>query len=606
MTVNDCIRILDETTANKIAAGEVVERPASAVKELVENSIDAGSTRIDVEIEDGGLRFIRVTDNGHGMSKNDARLSLARHATSKIQTAEDLSNISTLGFRGEAIPSIASVSRFTVITRRAEDLEGIKVHVEGGNMQEESSVGCPVGTSVTVRDLFFNTPARLKYLKTTATEAGHIIDVLNRLALAYPHIAFRLQHNGRQLFTTTGSGDGRATIASIYGPEVSKHLLLLKGSRNEYHISGFITKPNVYRKNRNHENIFVNGRFIRSRLISRALEDAFKSLLPVGAYPMGTIAVDLPSTEVDVNVHPTKSEVKFQKERDVFLLVYHTVKASLQDACLIPEAPVQGKTVQFEQGYHNQPLALPEETDESPKHHTNQCEETHRRPATFYIRESDFAQLPSGQGEYGIAESDTAPTETTSLTFPLMQPIGQIENTFIVAQGIDGMYLIDQHAAHERILYEKLAQRQQTGTQQLLVPWVWETTMQEALIIQENIALFYELGFEIEDFGAKSFRVCSMPLGIPTTLLDEILLDFLQALMQTGRQQTAVKKQELLLITTACKAAIKAHAKLSLQEMTALIHQLSGVPNPFTCPHGRPTIIHFSNHDLACRFKRIQ
>lgn len=604
--MTDCIKILDELTANKIAAGEVVERPASAVKEMVENSIDAGSTRIEVEIEDGGLRLIRIADNGCGMSKNDAQLSLARHATSKIQTAEDLTKVSTLGFRGEAIPSIASVSRFTVITRRAEDLEGTRVCVEGGQTTEVSAIGCPAGTSITVRDLFFNTPARLKYLKTTATEAGQIVDIVNRLALAYPHISFRLQHNGRQMLATTGTGDGRETIASIYGAEVAKQLLQIEGSRNLYRVSGYIAKPSVYRKNRNHETIFVNGRFIRSRLISRALEDAYQSLLPTGAYPIGVIAVELPSTEVDVNVHPTKSEVKFQKERDIFLLIYHTVKAAMQSACLIPENPKEDKPNQDEQAYSIQPLLLHEETgatrDNMVRFPSEREVSQYQQPVSTFVRDPSFNQFPPTS----TPQEKVISVENTAQTFPLMQPIGQIDNTYIVVQGIDGMYLIDQHAAHERILYEKLMRKRQTGNQPLLVPWVWETTMQEALNIRENVSVFHELGFTIEDFGTKSFRVCAMPLGIPTALLNEILHDFLQVLMETGRQQSALKKQEMLLITAACKAAIKAHAKLSMSEMLALIQQLADTENPFTCPHGRPTIIHFSGHDLARRFKRIQ
>lgn len=608
--MHDYIKILDEMTANKIAAGEVVERPASAVKELVENAIDAGGTRIEVEIEEGGLRFIRVTDNGHGMSENDARLSLARHATSKIQRAEDLNNVNTLGFRGEALPSIASVSRFSVITRRAEDLAGTQIIIDGGHIQEVSSVGCPTGTSVVVRDLFFNTPARLKYMKTTATEAGHIADVLNRLALAYPQIAFRLQHNGRQMLATTGGGDGRETMASIYGAEVARQLLQLKGARDTYRIYGYVTKPSVYRKNRHHQHIFVNGRFIRSPLISRALEDAYQSLLPTRTCPMGLIAIELPGTEVDVNVHPTKSEVKFQKERDIFLLVYHAVKDALHSACLIPQAPMQEKADQFVPVYHSQSLPLQQETtvaihERLTDSFRQNTALSHRPSSSFIAREVDFQQGPPLTGACGALRNDGS-AENMQATFPLLQPLGQIDNTYIVAQGVDGMYLIDQHAAHERILFEKLSHRQQTGRQQLLMPWVWETTVQEALMIRENLAVFLELGFEIEDFGTKSFRICAIPLGIPTALLEEILQDFLQGFMQTGRQQSVCQKQQMLLTTTACKAAIKAKAKLSIPEMTALIQQLSAADNSFTCPHGRPTVVHFSGYDLARRFKRIQ
>lgn len=603
------IKILDEMTANKIAAGEVVERPASAVKELVENSIDAGSTRIEIEIQEGGLRLIRVTDNGYGMGKNDARLSLDRHATSKIQTAEDLNRVTTLGFRGEALPSIASVSRFTVITRRASDLEGTEIVVEGGQINKISSVGCPAGTTIIVRDLFFNTPARLKYLKTTTTEAGHIADILNRLALAYPHVSFRLTHNGRQLLATTGAGDGRETIASIYGGEVAKQLLTIEGSRDTYRIFGFVAKPAVYRKNRNHETIFVNRRFIHSRLISRAFEDAFQSLLPSGAHPIGVISVELPSSEVDVNVHPTKSEVKFQKERDIFLLVYHAVKDALQKACLIPEANLAAKQEMSDHEYKVQPLLLQEEATTAPRgavYAANKPSVTQKSPPLIF-RDPQFMQSSPAQTQSTMPkENIVSAGDTAKEAFPLLQPIGQIDNTYIVAQGVDGMYLIDQHAAHERVLFEKLMGKKHSGNQPLLVPWVWETTVQETLCIRENLAVFQELGFEIEEFGARSFRICAVPLGVPTALLDKILQDFLQRMMETGRQQSVLRNQELLIIMTACKAAIKAHAKLSMPEMLNLLQQLSDAENPFTCPHGRPTIVHFSGVDLARLFKRIQ
>jgi len=603
------IKILDEMTANKIAAGEVVERPASAVKELVENSIDAGSTRIEIEIQEGGLRLIRVTDNGYGMGKNDARLSLDRHATSKIQTAEDLNRVTTLGFRGEALPSIASVSRFTVITRRASDLEGTEIVVEGGQINKISSVGCPAGTTIIVRDLFFNTPARLKYLKTTTTEAGHIADILNRLALAYPHVSFRLTHNGRQLLATTGAGDGRETIASIYGGEVAKQLLTIEGSRDTYRIFGFVAKPAVYRKNRNHETIFVNRRFIHSRLISRAFEDAFQSLLPSGAHPIGVISVELPSSEVDVNVHPTKSEVKFQKERDIFLLVYHAVKDALQKACLIPEANLAAKQEMSDHEYKVQPLLLQEEATTAPRgavYAANKPSVTPKSPPLIF-RDPQFMQSSPAQTQSTMPkENIVSAGDTAKEAFPLLQPIGQIDNTYIVAQGVDGMYLIDQHAAHERVLFEKLMGKKHSGNQPLLVPWVWETTVQETLCIRENLAVFQELGFEIEEFGARSFRICAVPLGVPTALLDKILQDFLQRMMETGRQQSVLRNQELLIIMTACKAAIKAHAKLSMPEMLNLFQQLSDAENPFTCPHGRPTIVHFSGVDLARLFKRIQ
>jgi DNA mismatch repair protein MutL len=607
-----CIRILDETTANKIAAGEVIERPASVVKELVENSIDAGSTRIEVEIENGGLHSIRVTDNGCGMSRENARLSLARHATSKIRDADDLNHITTLGFRGEAIPSIASVSRFSIVTRGSTDLEGTQIDVEGGTLKDITATGCPTGTTMLVRDLFFNTPARLKYLKTTATEIGHIVDILGRLTLSYPRIAFRLQHNGRQLLATTGSGDGRETMASIYGGEVAKHLLPLNSSREAYSIHGFIAKPAIYRKNRNHQNVFVNGRFVRSNIISRALEDAYQTLLPSGARPIASIEVQIPTDEVDVNVHPTKSEVRFAREKDIFLLVYQSVKTTLQSANLIPNLQLKPEEIETNvPEYMSQPLKLlqsngkidrPIYTDPSTTSDFG-VPGSSAAPA-FSVREPVF-EIPTPSCTEARQEPSDIP-RAQSNTFPLMQPIGQIDNTYIVAQGVEGMYLIDQHAAHERIIFDRLVSKRQVAAQTMLVPWLWELTPQEALVIIKHLPILADGGFEVEEFGQNIFRVCSIPLGVPAPLIGEILNEFLQDLMQDLRANTYSTKQNVLLMTAACKAAVKANAKLSMNEMISLLNQLKDTDHPYTCPHGRPTVIHFSAQELAKRFKRIQ
>jgi len=606
--MSERIHVLDETTANKIAAGEVIERPASVVKELVENSIDAGSTRIEVEVEEGGLLLIRVTDNGHGMSRRDAQLCLARHATSKIQFAEDLNVVTTLGFRGEAIPSIASVSHFTLITRRQEDLEGTQINVDGGTIGGVMPVGCPMGTMITVRDLFYNTPARLKYLKTTATEIGHISDILGRLSLAYPKIAFRLQHNNRQLLFTTGGGDTKETMASIYGAEIARQLLPVDGGRNDYRILGFIAKPSTYRKNRNYQNIFVNGRLVRSRVVSRAIENGYQSTLPSGAYPIASLLIDVPSGEVDVNVHPTKSEVRFLKEKDIFLLVYHAVKGALEDACLIPNIDIN-KDVAATVEYSLQPLPLNHYAINTPVNNipTGNIITSVSNPA-FQVRELDVNQAVHSYDttlNKGIINHERP--QPVAEGFPLLQPIGQIDNTYIVAQGVEGMYLIDQHAAHERILFNRMLNKRQVGGQQtLLVPWLWEMTMQEAVILRDHLSMLQDLGFNIEDFGQHTFRVCAVPVSVPITIIDEILNEFLAELTDTYHQQPTHKKRDLLLVTAACKAAIKAHARLTMQEMLSLIQQLAETEQPYTCPHGRPTVIHISAQELAKRFKRIQ
>jgi DNA mismatch repair protein MutL len=393
---------------------------------------------------------------------------------------------------------------------------------------------------------------------------------------------------------------------------VAKHLLPLYSSREAYSIQGFIAKPTIYRKNRNHQNVFVNGRFVRSNIISRALEDAYQTLLPSGARPIASIEVQIPSDEVDVNVHPTKSEVRFAREKDIFLLVYQSVKTTLQSANLIPNLQLKPEEIETNvPEYMPQPLNLlqPDEKIDRPLYTgpgtpANWGVSGSSAVPAFSVREPVF-EITTPSVTESMQESVDIP-QTQANTFPLMQPIGQIDNTYIVAQGVEGMYLIDQHAAHERILFDRLVSKRQVAAQTMLVPWLWELTPQEALVIKKHLPVLADGGFEVEEFGQNILRVCSIPLGVPAPLIGEILNEFLQDLMQDLRANTYSTKQNVLLMTAACKAAVKANAKLSMHEMISLLNQLKDTDHPYTCPHGRPTVIHFSAQELGKRFKRIQ
>ncbi|MBQ7492932.1 MAG: DNA mismatch repair endonuclease MutL [Selenomonadaceae bacterium] len=610
------IKLLDTSTINKIAAGEVVERPASVVKELVENSIDAGARRIEIEIQNGGKALIRVTDDGAGMGREDAALSVRRHATSKLSNAADLQNISTLGFRGEALPTIAAVSKFTLQTRRAEDELGIKIKIDGGKTQDTHEIGCKVGTTVLAEELFFNTPARLKFLKATPTEANKIHDFIVKLALSRPEIAFRFINGNRVALATPGNGKILDTLSAIYGTELTDSLLTLKGDADNLKLAGYVTKPNIVKSYRGWQTFIVNGRVVENRTVSKAVDEAYKSLVSKTGFPLAVAIIDVPQNSIDVNVHPQKIEIKFDDEGKIFKAVYHAVRKAVEgrddspehDLTEIAAAP---ETPHFEQ------LDLNAEFQEPPPKKTS---ERKKKPAENFdlekILTTDAAppkpekiskpeqKLEPPPEKVSEAKKISTPEKKSELE---LEPIGQVARCYIVAQSGKDLYIVDQHAAHERILFDRLnSYAERVPAQGLLIHRVLKFDSRESELIEKNLAVFAELGFTLEPSGANEFRLIEVPVDAADTdgenLLRGIIEEILSGLNEAG--DIAKKIRQAVLATTACKAAIKSGQELNFRQMEILLKELSATPHPHTCPHGRPTIIKFSSGDLAKMFKR--
>ncbi len=626
------IFLLDELTANKIAAGEVVERPASVVKELIENSIDAGSTRINISIVDGGLRDITISDNGSGMEPDDARLAFERHATSKIRTAEDLNHIETLGFRGEALASISAVSILDIKTKTKDNLAGTHVVIEGGKTVETSDVGCPDGTIIRVSDLFFNTPARKKHMKSHIVEAGNISDVVSKIAMAYPSISFQLTSNNRQIFKTTGNGNIQECIAEIYGADFAREMLYAAESKGNLSVLGYIGKPVLTRSSRSHQVIYINGRYVKDRLISEAVERAFHSMLMTGRHPVFVLHITTRPDIVDVNVHPAKTVVRIAEQSVIHDFVYNVIKETLSRNNLIADQPAKIQKTNNESQNVQQELNIPRivntiseinpklsiekittvPPEETVLHPNPQLEEANLQPnpqleVTINLQPE---KIPSSQPEETVILRTDKICEAAPdyITFPEIRPIGQIDSTYIIAQGLKGgMYVIDQHAAHERVLYEKYMSRPDlySATHQLLIPETIQLTHQEAQVLIEKITVLADLGFVVEHFGSNSFLIRGVPAAAAKSSVKEIFLDLLDYFSHNRYTISGKMLEEKLIITAACKNAIKANQKLLLPEMETLIEQLSMARQPYTCPHGRPTIVSFSNYELQKKFKRV-
>ncbi|MBR6888465.1 MAG: DNA mismatch repair endonuclease MutL [Selenomonadaceae bacterium] len=610
------VKLLDTSTINKIAAGEVVERPASVVKELVENSIDAGARRIEIEIQNGGKALIRVTDDGAGMGREDAALSVRRHATSKLSNAADLQNISTLGFRGEALPTIAAVSKFTLQTRRAEDELGIKIKIDGGKAQDTHEIGCKVGTTVLVEELFFNTPARLKFLKATPTEANKIHDFIVKLALSRPEIAFRFINGNRVALATPGNGKILDTLSAIYGTELTDSLLTLKSDADNLKLAGYVTKPNIVKSYRGWQTFIVNGRVVENRTISKAVDEAYKSLVSKTGFPLAVAIINVPQNSIDVNVHPQKIEIKFDDEGKIFKAVYHAVRKAVEgrddlsehDLTEIAAAP---ETPHFEQ------LDLSAELQEPPPKKTS---ERKKKPAEDFdlekILTTDSAPPPPekiSKPEQKLEPPPEKVSEPKKISKPEkksaleLEPIGQVARCYIVAQSGKDLYIVDQHAAHERILFDRLnSYAERVPAQGLLIHRVLKFDSRETELIEKNLAVFAELGFTLEPSGVNEFRLIEVPVDAADTdgenLLRGIIEEILSGMNEAG--DIAKKIRQAVLATTACKAAIKSGQELNFRQMEILLKELSATPHPHTCPHGRPTIIKFSSGDLAKMFKR--
>ncbi|SDP64958.1 DNA mismatch repair endonuclease MutL [Selenomonas ruminantium] len=634
------IHVLDDNTINKIAAGEVVERPASVIKELIENAMDAGATRIEVEIMAGGTSFMRVTDNGKGMSKEDASVAILRHATSKIQEVSDLNNISTMGFRGEALPTIASVSRFTMLTREPGSDLGTKVEISGGKTPDIIETGCNIGTSIKVEDLFFNTPARKKFLKTNHTEGGKINDFIVKLALSRPDIAFQFINNNKTSVVTPGNGNLFDTVQAIYGGQVADSLLTLNLEDEDLKISGFITKPSMLKSSRSWQTFIVNGRIIQNRAIAKAIDNAYRSLIPKSGFPFTVLKIEVPQRTIDVNVHPQKSEMKFEDESRIFKAVYKSVldairpsTGNLTEVAAVVEKPKVEYTMepmQFvpatspapqtaaqarpQSSYQpktiyeavSRPAVKPTVSFAEAQAQLQQERQVHYQPAEHHEQVADGQNIDQSNADRSNEASkiDRSIPDQPAENTGRMIPIGQVDLTYIIAQDLKGLYIIDQHAAHERILFDKLsAMADGIPSQQLLVHQLLTFDRKEAAMVEENKDLFAKLGFHMEAAGDFDYRLMEVPADVPVNEAEDIIREILTDLGNM-HETTAKEIRQACLATTACRAAIKAGEELNMRQMEILLDELSTTAFPYTCPHGRPTILKFSSEDLAKMFKR--
>ncbi|MBO0466892.1 DNA mismatch repair endonuclease MutL [Enterococcus plantarum] len=688
------IQELSEQLANQIAAGEVVERPASVVKELVENAIDAGSTQIDIFIEEAGLKTIQIIDNGEGIAKDDILSAFKRHATSKIHTRDDLFRIRSLGFRGEALPSIASVSEIVIETAVSEEEEGSYVQMKGGKVEEHRPAALRKGTKITVSNLFFNTPARLKYVKTIQTELANVGDIVNRLALSHPNIAFRLVHDGNKMMNTTGNGDLKQTIAGIYGISTAKKMLKIEAEDLDFKLTGYVSLPEVTRASRNYLSMIINGRYIKNFALNKAVVDGYGSKLMVGRFPLAVLEIEMDPLLVDVNVHPTKQEVRLSKEKELMVLISDAIREVLSQEQLIPNA---ADNLRFKKKVEPQPkveqmeIPLTEQEEVTKPIRTSGSLGYDSTSGNFFVKETTAEYVPRSSTDSGAKESESLskeelekealmahafsspyepeahqpsdniqtaePTKLAEIPpqneepsvdeqvyeeelshhpefdfsatgaqndlnkvlnklsderpkerFPELEYFGQMHGTYLFAQSKDGLYIIDQHAAQERIKYEYFREKIGEVTnnlQELLVPIVIDYPNSDALKIKEQKETLAEVGIHLEDFGQNSFIVRAHPTWYPAGEEETIIREMIDMLLTTG--SVSVKKfREATAIMMSCKRSIKANHYLNEQQARVLLKDLETCENPFNCPHGRPVLIHFTNSDMEKMFKRIQ
>ncbi|GAB6136860.1 DNA mismatch repair endonuclease MutL [Halanaerobaculum tunisiense] len=601
------IQLLTEEVANKIAAGEVVERPASVVKELVENAIDAGSSRIQIKVKNGGKDYIQVIDDGEGLTTEDVQLAFERHATSKISQANDLFTLRTLGFRGEALPSIAAVSKLEITTKTEDSLSGTRLELVGGEVKQQESCGCRQGTNIIVRDLFFNTPVRYKYLKKNSTEIGHISDIVNRLSLAYPEISFSLEHNGRKIVETAGNGELLDVIFNIYGRKVAAEMIPVDYQDYHMELKGYISKPSVTRSSRRHQSYFVNGRFIKSGLLGKAVAEAYHTLLTVNRYPIVVLKLKLNPVHVDVNIHPTKLEAKFSRGNLVYQLVNEGVSQAIKASDLVPELKLEEDKAedQSNQEFKQNELDL-EPQKSTTKQGKNSASHQPKKSPSSTTKEEKAHKIDTllGGADTDSEVSIKEDQEDYQANFNLV-PLGQIHQTYIIAQGQDGMYIIDQHAAHERIIYEELLTKfraQEVQIQELLVPLQLDLTHQEVELVGDREEELKQLGFELEEFGGTSYLVRGVPLQLYNLDDKQLILDCIDQLLEE-RKTTSEQLVEEFLTMLSCKSAIKGGDKLSVEEMNHLLDQVREY-DVTNCPHGRPVVMQLSKKELEKKFKR--
>ena len=611
------IQVLDGETINKIAAGEVVERPSSVVKELVENAIDAGASAITVEIQDGGTTLIRITDNGSGMEKEDISMAFLRHSTSKIRTADDLLTIGSLGFRGEALSSIAAVSQVELLTKTPHAMTGCRYRIEGGIEKSMEDIGCPDGTTFIVRQLFYNTPARKKFLKSNMTEAGYINDLMIRLAMSHPEISFKFINNRQTKLNTSGNGKLKDILYHIYGRDVSSNLLPVDRRDMGVHVYGFIGKPLICRGNRSFENYFINGRYIKSPIITQAIEEAYKTFTMVHKFPFAALHFELDTKELDVNVHPTKMEVRISHGQELYQFICETLKNTLCGRELIPEVKPDIKpdikpnikqpilpAVKPAAASVPHPEEQPIKKTVVPKK-TPEPFETRRIQAEKQIEKAIEKPVSKVKeyAQYELFETGLLTKEAR----PKHKFVGQVFDTYWIVEYDGKMFIIDQHAAHEKVLYEKLMKRfkeNKPSVQMLQPPMILSLTMTESELLERHMKDFKAMGFEFESFGGKEYAL----RGIPSDLYGFTGKDMVTELLDTLAGASERMRTDFIadrIATMACKAAVKGNMRISTKEADALIEELLQAENPYTCPHGRPTIISMTKTELEKKFKRI-
>ncbi|MDE6024434.1 MAG: DNA mismatch repair endonuclease MutL [Lachnospiraceae bacterium] len=645
------IKLLDQTTIDKIAAGEVIERPSSVVKELLENSIDAGSTAITVEIKEGGLSFIRVTDNGCGIPKEQVKTAYLRHATSKIETVEDLSYITSLGFRGEALSTIAAVSQCEMVTKTAGSITGVKYVINGGVEEELKEIGVPEGTTIVVRNLFYNTPARKKFLKSSMTEASYIADLVLRIALSHPDISLKLIVNGQAKISSSGNGDLKNTIYELFGRDITSNLIAVSYEDSEIKIGGYIGKPFIARGNRGLETYFVNNRFIRSNVVNRAIEEGYKTFVMQHKFPFTVLNIELPTEKCDINVHPTKMEFKYDNEKQLFEVITHTIRDALNGKEIIPKEttpvstqkestdkkPKPAEPYEVNRMEKYTPKATKSHEIERTEHHTpkpdiragkysptykileslkkneekiKKSEENVPEPLNYaeqiensVMRDKGVQYAASSNGQVSMFDDDFL----TPKAKEKHRIIGQVFGTYWLMEYEKNLYIMDQHAAHEKVKYEELMSTlkgREVLSQQLMPPMIITVTYAEHQAILDHYDMFMKIGYDIVEFGGNEFKINAVPSNIYGIHGRQMFMEFVGSLINNSGYITDdifIKK----LSTMACKAAIKGNTQISLPEANALIDKLLSLENPYTCPHGRPTIISISEQELEKKFKRI-
>ena len=651
------IAVLDQNTIDKIAAGEVVERPSSVVKELVENAIDAGATAITVEITDGGKKLIRITDNGSGMEAEQVPLAFLRHATSKIEKVEDLTHIASLGFRGEALSSIAAVSQVELITKTPSAISGTRYVIEGGKEQSLEEMGAPEGTTFLIRNLFYNTPARSKFLKSDMTEAGYINTLMEQLALSHPEISFKYIQNRQVKLSSSGNYSVRDVIYSVYGRDIAKALLEVSYENDFMKIEGFVGKPEISRGNRSFENYYINGRYVKNKIITKAIEDGYKGFVMQHKFPFVSLRIEMDGNDLDVNVHPAKREVRFARETEVYTAIYETVRKAVTHRELIPQVSV-GREEPASRSVQQKPGSIPEpfEVKRRQEMYGNRTvtEKTHTSPLrvapynslTDSLRENsvyksrpftkeeeemfsgtlkdapDDKSVPDAVSEpvpetpvKPAAPEEEPPKQLEMFEERLLAPesrsrhklIGQLFDTYWLVQFEDNFYIIDQHAAHEKVYYErfvKLFRSQNIQSQYMSPPLIVSLSLEEENLLKANEKYFRDFGFEIEPFGGREYSISAVPSLLLGMTEEELFLEMLDHLSADGTKD-AFELFAARLATMACKAAVKGNHSMSPQEADKLIDELLTLENPYNCPHGRPTIIAMSKTEIEKKFKRI-